>query len=322
MHYAWRSVEAPFYYLRAKKILCRYTKHYHEAQRIFRKRGKAERGGVRFLTDVGVHVVFPESKGQIIDLPHNYLELIQCVSQNAKSFLDRSAQCSFFPDLPAGPISERVEDIPAVKNGEIISVQLKNPFEVAGLEELCCPIMQELEQKIYGSYVIVDKVYVYRNTVSRQIPTESWLWHYDNHPHEVLKVLIYLTDVTETSAPFEYLRCTKSLKPVHCSPLTPLYGHSRVAQSAVARYFASGFESHKVTGPKGTMILFDNNVTHRANLASEHCRDVVIFQVRPATFSAQRYIDSRWTGSFQHTCFNANPRDFKPSSHRPKYFYW
>jgi hypothetical protein len=320
--HAWRTFEAPFYYLRGNKILHDYTRHYHRAQRVFRRGGEASQPVMVSARHVGVRDVVFGAQGNLISLPDNYLELVERVAENVNPHFSLSKDCSFFPGLPAGPIAERTENIPAINNGEVITIQLKNPLVIDGLEELCAPIMQQLERKVYGSYAIVDKVYIYRSVISRHIPRDSWLWHYDNHPHELLKLMIYLNDVSDESAPFEYLRCAKSLKPVPGSPLAPLYGHSRISEQILRRYLSNGFESHKVTGPRGTMILFDNNMVHRANLASHKYRDVLIFQVRPSTFSAQSYIDPRWTGSFQHASFNPDPNELTPSTRKLRYFYW
>ena len=43
-----------------------------------------------------------------------------------------------------------------------------------------------------------------------------------------------------------------------------------------------------MTGLKGTTILFDNNVVHRAVLARATDRDVLVFQVRPVAFWTSR----------------------------------
>ena len=59
--------------------------------------------------------------------------------------------------------------------------------------------------------------------------------------------------------------------------------------------------------------LFDNNVAHRAVLARATYRDVLMFQVRPATFKTTPYVDRRWTGSFQHNDFALDPSDVRPS---------
>jgi len=54
---------------------------------------------------------------------------------------------------------------------------------------------------------------------------------------------------------------TQSSETVLGSPQAPLYGNSRVPDHVMKRYFLSGFEGHKVTGPRGTMILFDKAVS-------------------------------------------------------------
>jgi hypothetical protein len=308
-----RTFEAPFHYLRGKRILADYTKYYRKAQGIFTSEGNAAHLKITPPRNVGVRVVFFGAKRNFINLPTAYLKLVKRVADSVKPLFDLTAECSFFPELQEGPVPERTNDIGAVKNGEIISIQLKNPLVVEGLEDLCAPIVQELENKVYGSYAIVDKVYIYRSPVSRQTRQVSWLWHYDNHPHEVLKVMIYLTDVSDCNAPFEYLRSKGSMTAVSGSPVAPHFSNSRISDDALTRYLSNGAERHRVTGPRGTMIVFDNNMIHRGNLASEGHRDVIIFQFRPVTTKTQPHIDPRWTGSFQHATFNIHPCDLKPS---------
>ena len=311
LRFVWHTFQTGFYYARGKKILWDYSRHHRRASR--NCKGELPTNGrvVKSVRDVGVRVIAFGNKDNVIDLPNEYLQLVDRIAENVQPRLSRSADCSFFPDLPQGPVPNRTEDIPAVKNGDVIMIRLKNPLEVDGLEDLCAPIMREIERKIYGAHVLVEKVYLYRNPVSRQTRRVSWLWHFDNHPYEVLKVMIYLTDVDSRNAPFEYLG--KARKAVPGSPIAPLYGHSRISDQKIARYFARGFESHEVTGPKGTMILFDNDVIHRGNLALQTHRDVLIFQIRPIAERLVPYIDKRWTGSFQHADFSPDPEVVVPS---------
>ena len=67
-----------------------------------------------------------------------------------------------------------------------------------------------------------------------------------------------------------------------------------------------------MTGPAGTMIIFDDNIIHRGTLALEAHRDVLVLQVRPAAFRAEPYVSDRWTRSFQHLDVNRDPRDVTP----------
>jgi hypothetical protein len=128
----------------------------------------------------------------------------------------------------------------------------------------------------------------------------------------MLKVMVYLSDVDEDSAPFEYLRHRDSGRPVYGAPLAPMHHHSRIAPGVVDGYLANGHETHRVTGPRGTVIVFDDNVIHRATLARSAARDVVVCQVRPVLFEARPRIDSQWTGSFQHHNVNRSPYDLAP----------
>jgi hypothetical protein len=310
---SWRNMlsalRRTFPFLRGKLILRRYTKHYHQAQAAFNGEANTTEPARTPLAQVGVRVVVAGEHITLIDLPNNYSELVRRVSKCSSSLLSRSRECSFFPAVMSRSLPAHTEDIPEIQDARVITVKLKDPFKIDGLEELCLPIVKELEAKVYGSYAIVDKVYLYRSPISRQTPQVSWLWHYDNHPREVLKVMIYLTDVDRESAPFEYLRDARSLHPVYGSPLAPLCGDRRFNEKSMRRFFGRGFETHQVTGPAGTLILFDNNVIHRGNLGLKKHRDVLVFQVRPTLERLDKPIDCRWTGSFQHGDFNPFPAD-------------
>ncbi len=315
-----RACEAPFYYRRAKQILIDYTNHYRRAQRVFREDGNFAPTAIDSLAELGVRVNCPGACSNLIKLPENYLSLVERVAESARRHLAATSRCSFFPALPPGSTEERVEDLAAVKDGAVIAIQLKNPLALEGLQDLCSPVMREVEQQIYGSYALLDKVYVYRNAVSRQAPQGAWLWHYDNHPFEILKIMIYLTDVDDESAPFEYLRYPGSMRAVAGARLTPLYGDSRVTKEELACYLADGLVPHRITGPRGTMIVFDNNMIHRSNLAVHTHRDVLILQVRPAAGRYRPYVDTRWTGSFQNAPFNRNPGYIKTTTRRLRHF--
>lgn len=307
-----RSLREGSHYLKGKNILRRYSAHYRQARRVFEAEGTRSEIAIESLRELGVRSVVPGGIQNLIDLPDDYAAAVARVSMAAGKLFERPANCRFFPPLPAAPVGERTEDIPAIMNGEVITVQLRNPFKLDGLMALGARIMPQIERKVYGSHAIVDKVYVYRSPVSRQEPSASWIWHFDNLPHEVLKVMIYLTDVTDGCAPFEYIRNTRSAIPLIGAPVAPFYGHSRIANDEVTQRLNKGYERCRVTGPAGTMLVFDQNVVHRGTLATESHRDALVFQVRPATFRVAPYIDRRWTGSFQHLEINRDPRELTP----------
>ncbi len=295
-------------YPRAQRILRAYEAHYQEARRVYASKGHTMK---QALTQVLVRAFSADKPDALLTLPDRYGPCVERIRRYAQAQLERSACCWLFPKPPTGPFPEAVRDIPAVREGAVIAVQLKDWLSVEGLDELCDIVLPQLEANVYGTHLIVDKVYVYRNLVSRAKEQVSWTWHYDNHPPGITKLMVYLTDVTEQTGPFEYLRSARTKEALYRTP-TPLSGYGRISPSRLQRYLAEGYESCRVTGPCGTLLFFDENVVHKANVAKSGVRDAVVLQIRPATFRPERYIDSRWTGSFQHRDFNADPYDTVP----------
>jgi hypothetical protein len=92
----------------------------------------------------------------------------------------------------------------------------------------------------------------------------------------------------------------------------PLYGQSRISASVMAAHHAKGRRTQAVTGPRGTAVLFNDNVIHRATFATERHRDALILQLRPTRQRRLPYVDPRWTGSYQHRDFNRDPERLEP----------
>ena len=308
----WRRSLALGNHARGWKVAREFTSHYQQARLVFERDGNRPELLARTPREIGVQVIRGDTPHEnLIDLPADYLARVARVSEAVRSAFNRSIGVRLVWPAPDGPAGDHADDDKAASQ-EVIAVQLDAPLEIEGLADLSEPIMKELERRVFGSYAIVDKVYIYRSPVSGAAPRASWVWHYDNHPREVLKVMIYLTDVTEGTGPFEYLRETRTSKPVLGTPIAPLYVRSRVDDSRIAAWLGNGCQSHAVIGRAGTMIVFDDNVIHRGNLARERHRDVVVFQVRPSTFRAEPHLDRRWTGSFQHVDVNGDPYDITP----------
>ncbi len=263
------------------------------------------------MHDVGVRVVTP-GDASWLRLPARHGDAVTRVAASLDDALAQSANCRFVPRLSSSPVPERTAALKELAEARLITIQLRAPLSLDGLAELGEPLMAELEEKLFVTFTIVDKVYAYRSPISRQEPRASWIWHFDNHPREMLKVMVYLTDVSEETAPFEYIRHRVTKQPLMGKPLAPLHRGSRVAPEEIDRRLADGYEAHRITGPRGTVVVFDDNVVHRGTLATGGHRDVVVFQVRPATFEARPHVDPRWTGSFLHHDVNRDPADVTP----------
>jgi hypothetical protein len=68
------------------------------------------------------------------------------------------------------------------------------------------------------------------------------------------------------------------------------------------------------------MLIFDDNVIHRAVLARASHRDVMVLQLRPATSRVRPCIDPGWTGTFRHSPFNLDPGGIPPTVERARHF--
>jgi hypothetical protein len=305
--YLPRVIRAPLAamasYARGRRVLNAYTAHYQQARAAYAG------SDVTLPERFGVRVMRADEAASIVTRPDDYRVQIARIAAEVSHRFERTQGLSFFPRLPAGPIPERTAEVDAVINGDVIIMRLVEPAAIGGIAALSAAIVGELERKLFGCHAIVDRLYVYRSPVSRARPRATWLWHYDNYPREILKVMIYLTDVAEDTAPFEYLRHRETGQALPGTPLAPGYGDSRISDAAVTRLGARGYEPCAVSGATGTMLIFDNNVVHRATLAQRAHRDVLVLQVRPSRVAGRGVVDPRWTGSFQHSGFNLDPDD-------------
>jgi hypothetical protein len=305
---------AAFQYVRAARINRAYEAQYRQARRVY----AASNGGAAVplppLADIGVRYLTGPDAPAFMRLPADWAQQVDALAADADRRFARTDECLFLPRVDRTTLPELTRDVPAVQSGQVISLQLRRPLDLDGLERLARTLLPPIEEHLFGTFVIADKVYAYRNLVGRQQAQVSWLWHYDNHPTPVMKVMVFLTDVDEGRAPLEYVRHAATKKPL-IFKTRPLVGNSRVPPREVDAKLAAGYEVAQAIGPKGTILLFDDNVLHRATLARRAHRDIVVLQIRPATFRPERYIDPRWTGTFEHVDFNERPGDFTA---RPK----
>jgi len=309
--YGWRLRREMVERLRGARVQRQYSRHYRLARQAYAadRPPAATRPAVHGF---GVVTIRPGHPAPPFEIPAQHAAAAARLARAADKALSDSARCRFVPKLRLAPVAPRTSDVAEIASRDVIAIQVRDPLGLDGLRDVSDPLLDALEQRVYGSYLIVDKVYVYRSPICERIPSASWLWHYDNHPREVLKVMIYLTEVTPGSAPFEYLHDPASNRPVMGAPLAPLHVSSRVPQAVVDRHVANGAAPTPVTGPQGTVIVFDDNVIHRGTLARTSHRDVLVLQVRPALTRAEPRIDPRWTGSFLNQDVNADPFDSVP----------
>lgn len=201
-------------------------------------------------------------------------------------------------------------------------IGIKNIFRFEEIEDIAQILIPQLEDTLFGSYLHLMRVYLYRNKITNHPELSSWLWHWDNHPEEIIKIIIYLTDVAEENGAFEYLRNKQTKVPMKMptnrfgpnkwgNKNHPIYMGCRISNSQIEEFKNNGYETVKVTGKKGTIIIFDNNIVHKANRCQTAYRDILTLQVRPRMDKLSIYLSEEHTGSWDHCAQgNSNPLIF------------
>jgi len=70
--------------------------------------------------------------------------------------------------------------------------------------------------------------------------------------------------------------------------------NGRIPDELVQRHLANGFEKITVVGKKGTFIIFDSKIIHKAsNVLGDVNRTVLVLPIRPALRKPKRYVDPK-----------------------------
>ena len=172
-------------------------------------------------------------------------------------------------------------------------------------------VVPYLEENLYGCNLYVDKVYTWRNVEHNQ-KEDSWIWHFDNNPNEIYKVMIYLSDVDEHKSPFQYLvdddgfgKVIKGTRQGMDQWKTIL---SRLSDNEIKNFVETGYKVNSMVGKKGSATIFNNNLVHRATTPEKNNhRDVVVLRVKP-TIKKIKCVDEKYTTSWETSgVVNQNP---------------
>lgn len=177
----------------------------------------------------------------------------------------------------------------------------------------CNNIVPYLEDTMFGCNLYVDKIYLYR-TKKLNVKKDSYLWHHDNNPNEIVKVIIYLNEVNELNSPFEYLvdknndgvlaECTR-LGPEKWEPAP---NDGRLEDEVNELIKSKNYHNKKLLGKQFTACAFSNNAIHRANPIIKGYRDVLNIRVKPTLNQSPEFMNKKWTTSYGYTgAVNPNP---------------
>ena len=211
------------------------------------------------------------------------------------------------------------------KNSESGLITYDNIFDYKPeIDDIVDELVPFLEKTHFGCHLFVDKIYIFR-TVFMKDRKSSYIWHYDNNPDEVVKNIIYLSDVAEDTSPFEYLSNSEGKGIIFPSTRTgpeqwrPAPNGSRIPEQVENLVSKKDCKPTRVLGPVGTTTSFCSNAAHRANPRTEggSHRDVLNIRVRPTIESVKEYFCEDWTTSYETTgVVSMDPSNRAPYGHK------
>tara|TARA_R100000664_G_C2738677_1_gene127535 strand:+ start:309 stop:1151 length:843 start_codon:yes stop_codon:yes gene_type:complete len=269
-----------------------YKEHFIECRQNYNDISETDEN---YLYDFSLAVVDDESTW--LSLGSDYAACVARIKGDLEKRFTVRNECWYPPGLP---------------EEKDFATRIKNIWNIDGLESLCDILIPQIESKIFGSHALVEAVYAYRNSYKDSGERSSWIWHWDNHPKETIKIMIYLTDVSESTGAFEVLQNneghTVRAETSRIDHETWTSTDSRVPENFLNVLKQQGFTPSKIIGKTGTICIFDNNIIHKASIPDPgNYRDAIVLMVRPTKEKTRPFIDKNNTGTFYHVDLHVNP---------------
>lgn len=184
-------------------------------------------------------------------------------------------------------ISELIARDPEQKHkGRTAHLQYRvaDPLTVLGVEvlDLFRGKADGVIRSYLNSYYKLHSIACYRSIPAKD-PDGAWLWHSDNYPPGVKKIMLYLTDCDPERGSTSFINpsSTAALRKAGYYGIYP--SERREDLSSLASGAGFNVEPQWPSIDAGSAIFFDNNSFHRANIPRTGYRDVTTFTVMPST---------------------------------------
>lgn len=132
-----------------------------------------------------------------------------------------------------------------------------------------------------NSFYRLHQVKCYRS-IPAENPIGAWLWHTDNYPPEVKKIMLYLTDCNPENGVTSFISLEHTAKLQRAGYFGVNHGERRGDLESYARDLGVDIDVKWNSIKAGSAILFEVNTLHRANIPRLGFRDVVTFTLMPS----------------------------------------
>jgi hypothetical protein len=139
------------------------------------------------------------------------------------------------------------------------------------------PVILNLVNAYLGMYVRLRAFNVWHNFPSSLPPRNPQLWHRDPEDRDLVKLFVYLTDVTDGPGPLTYALGTHSLGSIQSRPRASRAEGTGALRSTDEQTSVVVPKARWLTtmGPKGTVVLADTRGYHKTGLTRD--RDRILY---------------------------------------------
>ncbi|MCY4644218.1 MAG: hypothetical protein OXB88_06325 [Bacteriovoracales bacterium] len=211
-------------------------------------------------------------------------------------------------------LSSEFDKLQETLKEENFFISIKDFYHIEELENLAKALIPPVEQKLFGCYCVLEGCYLYRNIHANIKAHSSWIPHSDNNPKEIIKIMVYSSDVlSEQDAPIFFLTkngnaVKNKTTRVDLNNWKSPKNDSRFYDDDLRSYYNQGYSFTPILGSRGTVIVFDNNIIHKASNPSHgRKRESIVFMIRPWKKKMETYISQKTTGSFGDKTIFINP---------------
>jgi hypothetical protein len=255
--------------------------HYAKARHVYREENLAAAEPAARAGTLQVVVARPGEPSTPFRLPSDHEERVRRVAAAVDRELRDAVNCRFVPKLMSPDLPGSTASIPEVANEDGSRSSCAIPCRFDGLAGVARAAPRGARTNLLGSTSSPTRC------VSKPDQPAaaggSWTWHFDNHPREVLKLMVYLTDVQGETAPFEY--CGHERARRGDGPLAPMHHHGRIMPTSWSGGLrtARGTSRHRAARHRDPLRRQHRPPRHlRARARAMSC-----VPVRPSLFTAR-----------------------------------
>jgi hypothetical protein len=148
-----------------------------------------------------------------------------------------------------------------------------DPGSIYARVALQYPILQ-IANAYFGMLTRLRYYNVWHTFAATAEARESQLWHRDREDFHILKMFVYLSDVSDAAGPLTYATGSHGRRSLQREPAFFVEGGTRRSTDVQMAEVVPSDRWTTCTGPQGTVVFADTSGYHKGGLAREHDRIV------------------------------------------------